>query len=114
MGEVSIKASNYDGFGQSLGVNPYCTVTLLFTAINYYTSPENDTGTQRLSFVLIFAFNQCADYYNYSVRFHFQSHHNYDLVEHFSLDDVDSAFELITQVKYNQSIPMRGLYLLNI
>ncbi|KAK4320479.1 hypothetical protein Pmani_008645 [Petrolisthes manimaculis] len=38
----------------------------------------------------------------------FQSHHNYDLVEHFSLDDVDSAFELITQVKYNQSIPMRG------
>ncbi|KAG7164338.1 cleavage and polyadenylation specificity factor subunit 2-like [Homarus americanus] len=38
----------------------------------------------------------------------FQSHHNYDLVEHFTLDDVDSAFELITQVKYNQSIPMRG------
>ncbi|XP_071526675.1 probable cleavage and polyadenylation specificity factor subunit 2 isoform X2 [Panulirus ornatus] len=38
----------------------------------------------------------------------FQSHHNYDLVEHFTLDDVDAAFELITQVKYNQSIPMRG------
>ncbi|XP_045595485.1 probable cleavage and polyadenylation specificity factor subunit 2 [Procambarus clarkii] len=38
----------------------------------------------------------------------FQSHHNYDLVEHFTLDDVDSAFELITQIKYNQSIPMRG------
>lgn len=38
----------------------------------------------------------------------FQSHHNYDLVEHFTLDDVDTAFELITQVKYNQSIPMRG------
>ncbi|ROT74637.1 probable cleavage and polyadenylation specificity factor subunit 2 [Penaeus vannamei] len=38
----------------------------------------------------------------------FQSHHNYDLVEHFTLDDVDAAFELITQVKYNQSVPMRG------
>ncbi|KAK7074959.1 cleavage and polyadenylation specificity factor subunit 2 [Halocaridina rubra] len=38
----------------------------------------------------------------------FQSHHNYDFVEQFSLDDVDAAFELITQVKYNQSIPMRG------
>lgn len=37
-----------------------------------------------------------------------QSHHNYDLVEHFGLDDVDAAFDLITQVKYNQSIPMRG------
>ncbi|KAK8393691.1 hypothetical protein O3P69_006784 [Scylla paramamosain] len=38
----------------------------------------------------------------------YQSHHNYDLVEHFCLDDVDAAFDLITQVKYNQSIPMRG------
>ncbi|KAK8393685.1 hypothetical protein O3P69_006781 [Scylla paramamosain] len=38
----------------------------------------------------------------------YMSHHNYDLVEHFCLDDVDAAFDLITQVKYNQSIPMRG------
>ncbi|RXG68189.1 putative cleavage and polyadenylation specificity factor subunit 2 [Armadillidium vulgare] len=38
----------------------------------------------------------------------FQSHHNYDEFEYFSLDNVDTAFEMITQVKYNQSIPMRG------
>ncbi|CAL4082920.1 unnamed protein product [Meganyctiphanes norvegica] len=38
----------------------------------------------------------------------YQSHQNYDQVEQFCLDDVDSAFDMITQVKYNQSITMRG------
>ncbi|XP_018013297.1 probable cleavage and polyadenylation specificity factor subunit 2 [Hyalella azteca] len=38
----------------------------------------------------------------------YQSHHSYDEFELFDLDDVDAAFERIIQVKYHQSINMRG------
>ncbi|KAF2359510.1 Zn-dependent metallo-hydrolase RNA specificity domain [Trinorchestia longiramus] len=38
----------------------------------------------------------------------YQSHHSYDEFELFDLDDVDTAFERIIQVKYHQSINMRG------
>uniref|UniRef100_A0A2P2I4M9 Cleavage and polyadenylation specificity factor subunit 2 n=3 Tax=Hirondellea gigas TaxID=1518452 RepID=A0A2P2I4M9_9CRUS len=38
----------------------------------------------------------------------YQSHHSYDDFDLFNLDDVDTAFERITQVKYNQTVNMRG------
>jgi len=38
----------------------------------------------------------------------YQSHHNYEEFDVFDLDDVDKSFEIIKQVKYHQSVPMRG------
>ncbi|XP_076039081.1 cleavage and polyadenylation specificity factor subunit 2 [Oratosquilla oratoria] len=38
----------------------------------------------------------------------YQSHHNYEDFDLFTLDDVDLAFEAIKQVKYNQSVNMTG------
>lgn len=38
----------------------------------------------------------------------FQSHHNMEDFDLFSLDDVDAAFEKITQLKYNQSVSLKG------
>lgn len=38
----------------------------------------------------------------------YQSHHSCDEFDLFSLDDVDAAFERITQVKFHQSVNMRG------
>ena len=40
-----------------------------------------------------------------------QSHHNYEEFDVFDLDDVDKSFEIIKQVKYHQSVPMRGKFL---
>ena len=37
-----------------------------------------------------------------------QSHYGYDEFDQFTLDDVDAAFDRITQVKYHQSVNMRG------
>ncbi|XP_022909761.1 probable cleavage and polyadenylation specificity factor subunit 2 [Onthophagus taurus] len=38
----------------------------------------------------------------------YQSHHNMDDFELFTLDDVDAAFDKIVQLKYNQSVSMKG------
>lgn len=38
----------------------------------------------------------------------FQSRNNYEDFELFTLDDIDLAFERVTQVKYNQSIVLKG------
>lgn len=38
----------------------------------------------------------------------YMSHYNMYDFELFSLDDVDSAFDRIIQLKYNQSVPMKG------
>lgn len=40
----------------------------------------------------------------------YQSHHNMEDFELFTLDDVDAAFDKIIQLKYNQSVSMKGLY----
>lgn len=32
----------------------------------------------------------------------------------FTLDDVDAAFDKIVQLKYNQSVPMKGIFLYTI
>lgn len=37
------------------------------------------------------------------------SHHNMYDFDLFSLDDVDTAFDKITQLKYNQSVSMKGM-----
>lgn len=38
----------------------------------------------------------------------FMSHYNMYDFELFSLDDIDSAFDKITQLKYNQSVSLKG------
>ncbi|XP_046847920.1 cleavage and polyadenylation specificity factor subunit 2-like [Xenia sp. Carnegie-2017] len=38
----------------------------------------------------------------------YQSHHNYEDFELFSLDDVDAAFENIVQLKYSQHVNLKG------
>lgn len=38
----------------------------------------------------------------------FQSHYNMEEFSLFTLDDVDAAFDKIVQLKYNQSIPLKG------
>ncbi|KAJ3647638.1 hypothetical protein Zmor_019503 [Zophobas morio] len=38
----------------------------------------------------------------------YQSHHNMEDFDLFSLDDVDATFEKIIQLKYNQSVPLKG------
>lgn len=38
----------------------------------------------------------------------YQSRHNMEDFELFTLDDVDAAFDKIVQLKYNQSVPMKG------
>ncbi|XP_063222621.1 probable cleavage and polyadenylation specificity factor subunit 2 [Bacillus rossius redtenbacheri] len=38
----------------------------------------------------------------------YQSRHNMEDFDLFTLDDVDAAFDKITQLKYNQSVPMKG------
>lgn len=38
----------------------------------------------------------------------YQSRHNMEEFELFTLDDVDAAFDKIIQLKYNQSVPMKG------
>lgn len=39
----------------------------------------------------------------------YQSHYNMGNFDLFTLDDVDTAFDKMIQLKYNQSIPMKGL-----
>ena len=38
----------------------------------------------------------------------FQSRHNYEDFELFSLDDVDAAFDKIIQLKYSQHVSLKG------
>nr|CAD7569890.1 unnamed protein product [Timema californicum] len=38
----------------------------------------------------------------------YQSRHNMEDFDLFTLDDVDAAFDKIVQLKYNQSVPMKG------
>jgi len=38
----------------------------------------------------------------------YQSHHNYEDFNLFSLDDVDTAFDKITQLKYSQHVSLKG------
>ena len=38
----------------------------------------------------------------------FKSRHNMEDFDLFTLDDVDAAFDKIVQLKYNQSVPMKG------
>ena len=38
----------------------------------------------------------------------YQSRHNYENFDLFTLDDVDMAFDKVTQVKYNQTIALKG------
>lgn len=42
------------------------------------------------------------------VLYWFQSRHNMEDFDLFTLDDVDAAFDKIVQLKYNQSISMKG------
>lgn len=37
-----------------------------------------------------------------------QSKHNYEDFDLFSLDDIDLAFEKVIQLKYNQSLELKG------
>lgn len=39
----------------------------------------------------------------------YQSHYNMEEFELFNLDDVDATFEKIIQLKYNQSVPLKGI-----
>lgn len=39
----------------------------------------------------------------------YQSHHNMEDFDIFTLDDVDAAFDKITQLKYNQSVSLKGI-----
>ena len=38
----------------------------------------------------------------------FQAWHNIEEFDLFKLDDVDASFEKITQLKYNQSVQLKG------
>ncbi|XP_066932517.1 cleavage and polyadenylation specificity factor subunit 2-like [Clytia hemisphaerica] len=38
----------------------------------------------------------------------YQSHHNYKNFEHYTLDDVDAAFDKIEQLKYSQHVSLKG------
>ena len=38
----------------------------------------------------------------------FQSRSEVEQFDTFNLDDVDTAFDRMTQVKYNQNIPLKG------
>ena len=38
----------------------------------------------------------------------YQSHHNTEDFQLFSLDDVDAAFDLVRQLKYSQSVTLKG------
>lgn len=38
----------------------------------------------------------------------YQSHYNMEEFDLFTLDDVDAAFDKITQLKYNQTISLKG------
>lgn len=38
----------------------------------------------------------------------YQSHFNMEDFDTFSLDDVDATFEKMIQLKYNQSVPLKG------
>ena len=38
-----------------------------------------------------------------------QSHQNYQEFEHFTLDDVDAAFDKIIQLKYSQHVMLKGI-----
>ena len=40
----------------------------------------------------------------------FQSRHNMEEFDLFTLDDVDAAFDKIVQLKYNQSVALKGMY----
>lgn len=40
----------------------------------------------------------------------FQSRHDMEEFDLFTLDDVDAAFDKIVQLKYNQSINMKGKF----
>lgn len=40
----------------------------------------------------------------------YQSHYNMEEFELFTLDDVDAAFDKIIQLKYNQSVSMKGKF----
>lgn len=40
----------------------------------------------------------------------YQSHHNMKNFNVFSLDDVDATFEKIIQLKFNQSVSIKGMY----
>ena len=40
----------------------------------------------------------------------FQARHNVEEFDLFSLDEVDKTFEMMTQVKYNQSIQLKGRF----
>ena len=42
--------------------------------------------------------------------FSFQSRHNTEDFDIFSLDDVDAAFDKINQLKYSQTVSLKGLY----
>ena len=42
-----------------------------------------------------------------------QARHNVEEFDTFTLDEVDKAFEMITQLKYNQSVALKGLWLLS-
>ena len=37
-----------------------------------------------------------------------QSHHNSEEFDLFSLDDVDTAFDQVVQVKYSQTVQLKG------
>ena len=43
----------------------------------------------------------------------FQARHNVEEFDLFSLDEVDKTFEMMTQVKYNQSIQLKGMFFLH-
>ena len=42
----------------------------------------------------------------------YQSRHNCEDFDLFTLDDVDSAFDLIIQVKYSQTVQLKGIAIL--
>lgn len=49
-------------------------------------------------------------FYEYILLFAFQSHQNYQEFPHYTLDDVDSAFDKIIQLKYSQHVSLKGKY----
>lgn len=53
---------------------------------------------------------RCTGYVNlnFHCEYYLQSRHNMEDFDLFNLDDVDAAFDKIIQLKYNQSVPLKG------
>ena len=75
-----------------------------------YDLYQVSTAGMTFFFQILFYNGTCLSVYLY---LNFQSWHNNSDFTLFTLDDVDAAFDKIVQLKYNQSVSMKGWYLID-